>query len=81
MNGNVQQVFRRYDSVVGIHRKLHYYIQDVGDWKLRYFIAHLSHEVYKSRGVRGHVGRQRVRASLLRLASKISMQVESRRQL
>lgn len=72
---DIWKVFHKYDSVHGIHRKLKTYIQDNGRWKLTYFVAHLSHEIYKARGICGHAARQKIRDDLIQLADKMYNQV------
>ena len=72
---DLQKMFHTYDSIVGIHRRLRKYIKDNGRNHLSYFIAHLSHDVYKSRGTQGHETRQEIRTNLKKLANQIFLQI------
>jgi hypothetical protein len=61
--------FHSYDHIKGVHARLSQYVRDNGnDEHLNYFIAHLSHEVYKTRGGRGHLVRQHIRENLREIA-------------
>ena len=71
----IWRVFHQYDDVPGIHRRLRCYVVDNGREHLDYFVAHLSHEIYKARGIRGHSARQAIRDNLKELAEKIYEQV------
>jgi len=73
-NSDIQRMFHTYDNIVGTHRQLRKYIKDNGRIHLSYFIAHLSHDVYKSRGTRGHETRQEIKANLKKLADRIFLQ-------
>ena len=55
----------------GVHKRLEIYVNDYGTHNLNYYIAKLSHEIYKSRGIRGHNGRQGIREHLKEYAYKI----------
>ncbi len=49
---------------MGIHRQLREYINKNGRQNLHQYIAHLSHEIFKSHGLKGHLIRQRIRGNL-----------------
>jgi len=57
---------------VGIHRQLREYINKNGLWNINQHIAHLSHKIFKSHGLKGHLVRQKVRWNLKRYAHSIS---------
>ena len=75
----VQVLFHQYDNIQGVHRKLKYYITDNGTRHLNYFIAHLSHAVYKTHGVKGHDTRQQIRNNLKDLSKRMLQQLEDTR--
>jgi hypothetical protein len=56
--------FDRLHAGLGVRRRLALYVQTYGYYKLDYYIAKLSHEIYPSHGIRGHLGRQNIRVSL-----------------
>jgi pantothenate kinase len=73
-----RKTFQYYDvAFTGVHRKLRHYIIDNGRRNLDYFIAHLSHEVYKSHGERGHDTRQEIRRDLKKSAEKILINIRT----
>ena len=49
---------------LSIHKRLEPYVREKGTYHLDYYIAKLSHEVFKTRGGRGHIGREKIRKSL-----------------
>lgn len=49
---------------MGIHRLLREYINKNGRQNLYRYIAHLSHKIYLSQGLKGHLIRQRIRGNL-----------------
>lgn len=71
MANNTQAIFHRYDNIKGVHRRLRAYVADWGLWKINYFVAHLSHDIYKSKGINGHLERQRIRDGLRKMARNI----------
>lgn len=71
MHYKVKQLFKQYDKIKGIHNRLLLYISDNGKWKLNYYIAYLSHEVYKTRGFRGHKARENIRVNLKKYTDRI----------
>ncbi len=52
----------------GIHKQLRVRVIQKGALNLNRFIAHLSHKIFKSRGLRGHLVRQTIRRSLKKYA-------------
>ena len=71
----VWELFHQYDNIHGIHRKLRCYIEDNGTQHLNYFIAHLSHAIYKRHGIKGHDARQEIKNNLKHLAIKMEGQI------
>lgn len=71
--------FHQYDNIIGIHKRLRFYIEDNGTQYLNYFIAHLSHDIYKRKGIKGHNARQQIRNNLKDLSVKMINQVEENR--
>jgi hypothetical protein len=71
MGNRTYGVLVKFDSLhawLGVRRRLALYVQTYGYNKLDYYIAKLSHEIYPSRGIRGHLGRQKIRVSLKKYA-------------
>ena len=53
---------------MGIHKQLRIRVCQRGLLNLNHFIAHLSHRIYKSHGLRGHLVRQTIRRNLKKYA-------------
>jgi hypothetical protein len=47
-----------------IRKRLRLYVEAKGTYHLDYYIAKLSHEIFKTHGVRGHTGREQIRKGL-----------------
>jgi hypothetical protein len=56
---------------MGIHDKLKLYVISHKTYGLNYYIAKLSHEIYKTRGSKGHNGRTNIRRHLKQYANNI----------
>lgn len=56
---------------MGIHKQLRIYMSLRGTRNVNLYIAHLSHGIFKSRGVRGHLVRQKIRSNLKKYAYDI----------
>lgn len=56
---------------IGVHQRLKIYVNKFGTRHLSYYLAKLSHEIYKSHGSRGHDGRINIRNNLRRYAYTI----------
>jgi hypothetical protein len=54
-----------------IHTKLRMYIETNGTYLLNYYIAKLSHEIYKTHGNRGHIAREKIRIGLTNYSQKV----------
>jgi len=63
--------FDRNKSGYPIHKKLRLYVEAKGTYHLDYYIAKLSHEVFKTRGTKGHIGREVIRKNLKEYAWKV----------
>jgi hypothetical protein len=59
----------------GIHKRLKLYIEQYGARDLDYYIAHLSHEIYRSHGIRGHSARQTIRRDLKNYAYRLVKEI------
>lgn len=53
---------------MSVHQRLSEYVMLYGTFHLNYYLAKLSHEVYRSKGSRGHIGRRNIRENLKRYA-------------
>ena len=54
-----------------VHKRLKLYVEAKGTYHLDYYIAKLSHEVFKTHGGRGHIGREKIRKGLKDYAYQI----------
>ncbi len=57
---------------VGIHKQLRIRVFQGGMGNLNRYIAHLSHKIYKSHGLKGHLVRQVIRRNLKKYAYSLS---------
>lgn len=53
------------------HKRLELYVKNYGTYYLDYYLARLSHEIYKSHGIKGHTVRQKIRTNLKKYALTI----------
>jgi hypothetical protein len=56
---------------LSVHKKLRLYVKAKGTYHIDYYIAKLSHEVFKTRGTKGHIGREVIRKNLKEYAWKV----------